>query len=109
MEPHLDASIAALESNFWSVWSQFGRGPGCSLHEREGAVWFETPLSVPPYNMVFRFDGGSDATIDAIFNRFRERRVPLLWIVNPSAPANLPARLTARGSHDRRAIPSIQL
>lgn len=93
----MDASIAALESNFWSIWRPFGRGPGCSLHEQGGAVWFETPLTVPPYNMVIRFSGGTDADIDAIFERFRARKVPLLWMVHPTAPPDLPERLAARG------------
>lgn len=96
-EMALDAALRDLESNFWSVWTQFGHGPGCSLHERDGVAWFETPLTVPPYNMVFRFSGGSDTEIDAIFERFRARKVPLLWVVHPSAPSDLPQRLAARG------------
>jgi GNAT superfamily N-acetyltransferase len=97
--PRVDAH-AALEENLWSMWSQFGRGPGCTLHERDGALWFETPIPVPPYNMVIRFRGeaNADATIDSIFARFAERGVPFLWLVHPSAgPADLPARLRARG------------
>lgn len=93
----MDASVAALESNFWSVWHQFGRAPGCTLHERGGAVWFETPLTVPPYNMVIRYGGGTDAELDAIFDRFAKRKVPLLWVLHPTAPADLTQRLTARG------------
>lgn len=93
----MNPSIAALESNFWSTWRPFGQGPGCSLHERGGAVWFETPLTVPPYNMVIRFSGGTDADVDAIFERFRARKVPLLWMVHPTAPPDLPRRLAARG------------
>jgi ribosomal protein S18 acetylase RimI-like enzyme len=60
-------------------------------------TWFETPLTVPPYNMVLRCTGGSDADIDAILARFAARNVPPLWFVHPTAPADLPARLEARG------------
>jgi ribosomal protein S18 acetylase RimI-like enzyme len=67
------------------------------LLEQDGIVWFETPLTVPPYNMVFRFDSGADKMIDAILRRFRERNVPPLWVVHPSAPRDLRARLAARG------------
>jgi ribosomal protein S18 acetylase RimI-like enzyme len=93
----LDASIGALESNFWSVWRQFGRAPGCALHEADGAVWFETPITVPPYNMVVRFTGGGGVTIDAILNRFRARKVPPLWVVHPTSPTDLTQCLAERG------------
>ncbi len=91
---------AALESNLWSTWSQFGRASGCSLHDRGGALWFETPIEVPPYNMVLRFHGDADAdeTIESIFQNFSRRGVPFLWLVHPSArPIDLTARLKSRG------------
>jgi GNAT superfamily N-acetyltransferase len=92
---------AALEENLWSMWSQFGRGPGCALHEDEGLTWFETPIPVPPYNMVVRFqrgDAAADAAIDAVFAHFAKRRVPFLWLIHPTAgPTDLASRLKARG------------
>ncbi len=90
----------ALEANLWSMWSQFGSAPGATLHDEDGALWFETPIAVPPYNMVIRFHGDAeaDAAIDRVVGRFRARRVPLLWFVHPSSrPADLRDRLAAHG------------
>ncbi len=98
---------AALESNLWSMWAQFGRAPGCTLHQSDGALWFETPIRVPPYNMVVRFQGQADANaaIDAIFAHFRARGVPFLWLVHPSAtPADLTVRLKVRGFEEVEPI-----
>src|SRR5690606_20888279 len=78
----------------------FGRGPGGCVHESAEALWFETPIPVPPYNMVARFNGGddADAAIDAIFDHFRERAVPFIWLVHPTAsPSDLRERLRRRG------------
>jgi ribosomal protein S18 acetylase RimI-like enzyme len=96
------SALVSLEENLWSMWSQFGRGPGCRLEEMNGVVYFETPLLVPPYNMVIRAhcDSGPEAesAVDAIAERFRRRGVPLLWFVHPSArPSDLKTRLAARG------------
>jgi GNAT superfamily N-acetyltransferase len=82
------------------MWSQFGRAPGCALHDDEEALWFETPIPVPPYNMVVRFHGGAhaDSKIDNIFARFGARRAPFIWLVHPGArPADLRTRLRSRG------------
>jgi ribosomal protein S18 acetylase RimI-like enzyme len=98
---------AALEENLWSMWSQFGRGRGGVLHDEPPALWFETPIPVPPYNMVVRFQGEerSDDAIARIFDHFRERGVPFLWLVHPSArPADLPSRLRARGFEEVEPI-----
>ena len=92
--------FAAIEENFWSMWSQFGRGPGCSLHQFSGVTWFETPIPVPPYNMVIRLDCEADAqaAIEAVDRHFRARAVRFLWVVHPSArPAGVTALLAARG------------
>jgi GNAT superfamily N-acetyltransferase len=97
----------ALEENFWSRWSQFGRAPGCALHESAAALWYETPIPTPPYNMVIRYRGGDrdDAAIDAIFAHFKARGVPFLWFMHPSTtPADLPARLRARGLEEVEEI-----
>jgi ribosomal protein S18 acetylase RimI-like enzyme len=90
----------ALEQNLWSMWAQFGRAPGCTLHDDGGALWFETPIGTPPYNMVVRFqvDVNADSTVDAIFDRFRARSAPFIWFVHPTArPSDLRKRLERRG------------
>jgi ribosomal protein S18 acetylase RimI-like enzyme len=98
---------AALEENLWSMWSQFGRGRGGVLHDEPPALWFETPIPVPPYNMVVRFHGDdrSDDAIEHVFAQFRERGVPFLWLAHPSTrPADLPSRLRVRGFEEVEAI-----
>lgn len=90
----------AIEENFWSLWSQFGRTPGATLHESATSLWFETPIPVPPYNAVIRFNGGADADreIGAIFSHFRARGVPFIWITTPStSPGDIAARLKVQG------------
>jgi ribosomal protein S18 acetylase RimI-like enzyme len=95
------AECAAVEENFWSMWSQFGRAPGCALHQESGLTWFETPIPVPPYNMVVRLACEAEdaaAAIDALDRHFRARRVRYLWALHPSArPASAGALLEARG------------
>jgi hypothetical protein len=44
------ALIQELESNLWEYWSHFGRGPGCTLHDEENTLWFETPIPILPYS-----------------------------------------------------------
>jgi len=92
--------VRALEDNLLELWSHFGRGPGCALHDEAGAVWFDTPIPVLPYHSVLRFraEEDVDARIDAILEHFRARNVEFLWMVHPSArPEDLAERLLARG------------
>ncbi len=92
--------LNVLEHNFWSLWARFGRGEGCRLHEREDALWFDTPISTLPYNAVLRSHlyHDVDQRIDEIFTHYKRRGVPFLWFVHPSAqPADLRERLQARG------------
>src|SRR5262245_6073733 len=94
------ARVKAVEENFWSMWSQFGHGPGCALHADRGVVWFETPIELPPYNMVLRchMDEDADDTIARVFSHFQRRTVPFVWFVHPSVrPADLESRLERRG------------
>jgi ribosomal protein S18 acetylase RimI-like enzyme len=96
-----DAIVDALERNLWALWSRFGHGDGCALHDEDGALWFDTPIPTLPYNAVIRFRataGDADHRIDAIIDHYRRRGVPFLWIVHPSAsPPDLGARLARRG------------
>jgi hypothetical protein len=52
--------VTKLEQNLWSMWSRFGRGDGCRLHEREDALWFDTPIATLPNNGVLRFSAEED-------------------------------------------------
>lgn len=94
------ATTRAVEENFWSQWSQFGRAPGGTLHEEGGCVWFETPIPVPPYNAVIKASRHDAAVIDRIFRHFHGRGVPFLWIRHPSSPPDLEQALNARGFVD---------
>jgi ribosomal protein S18 acetylase RimI-like enzyme len=92
--------LQALEQNLWSYWSRFGRGEGCALHDEHGALRFETPVPLLPYNFVIRFSRteGVDEHLDRLFEAYRRRRVPFLWLVHPSArPHDLDLRLSQRG------------
>ena len=75
-------AIRALEENFWSMWSNFGRGPGCALHDEGESLWFDTPIATLPYNTVLRFSGNHDipGRVDRIVRHYTERRVPFTWV-----------------------------
>jgi len=100
--------IHEIELNLWETWSNFGRGPGCTLHDESDALWFETPIPVLPYNTVLRFqvEKDVDQRIDHMIHCYAERRVPLLWIVHPSSlPSDLPERLQQRGLQEIEIAP----
>jgi GNAT superfamily N-acetyltransferase len=100
--------IHQVELNLWETWSNFGRGPGCTLHDDGDALWFETPIPVIPYNTVLKFQvvHNTDHRIDDLVSRYAERKVPLLWIVHPSSlPHDLPARLQQHGLQEIEIAP----
>jgi GNAT superfamily N-acetyltransferase len=102
--------IHQVELNLWETWSNFGRGPGCTLHDDGDALWFETPIPVIPYNTVLKFqvEHNTDHRIDDLVSRYGERKVPLLWIVHPSSlPHDLPARLQQRGLQEIEIAPGM--
>jgi GNAT superfamily N-acetyltransferase len=100
--------IHQVEMNLWETWSNFGRGPGCTLHDEGDALWFETPIPVLPYNTVLRFQVEQDVNrrIDSLVNRYKNRNVPQLWIVHPSSqPGDLAERLQKRGLQEIEVAP----
>jgi len=106
----MEEVIRQVELNIWEVWSNFGRGPGCALHDEGDVLWFETPIPVVPYNTVMKFQvqENIDQKIDAIVNYFRERHVTQLWFVHPSAsPKDLPERLLKRGLQEAELAPGM--
>lgn len=94
-------AIADIEEALFAQWSHFGRWPRGELHDENGALWFETPISHLPYNGVIRARLGestADATIATLMERFRSRAVDFFWVVHPSAtPADLGYRLSRAG------------
>jgi len=102
--------IHQIEVNLWETWSNFGRGPGCILHEEEDMLWFETPIPILPYNTVLRFqvEQDVDERIDSLVNRYAERNVGQLWIVQPSSlPRDLDKRLEQRGLQEIEIVPGM--
>jgi GNAT superfamily N-acetyltransferase len=100
--------IHQVELNLWETWANFGRGPGCILHDESDALWFETPIPVIPYNTVLKFqvERDVDVRIDSLVNRYAERKVPMLWVVHPSSsPQDLCERLQQRGLQEIEIAP----
>ena len=88
--------IHQIELNLWETWSNFGRGPGCSLHEEGAVLWLETPIPFHPYNTVLKFqvEENPDERIERLIQRFSARSVPILWLLHPSSrPLDLAERL----------------
>lgn len=106
-------AIAQLEANLWSMWSVFGRGPGASLIDEPAVMAFQTPLVDAPYNGVMRYrrseaDPGVESEIDELLAPYRERGVPVMWLVHPSAsPADIRERLQARGFESADMLPGM--
>ena len=105
-----DVVVQALEENLWEMWSHFGRGPGCTLHDESGALWFDTPIPILPYNAVLRFAVANnvDQRIDSLVQHYERRGVPFLWFVHPSSlPADLSDRLHDRGLREVEVVPGM--
>jgi GNAT superfamily N-acetyltransferase len=99
--------IRGLEENLWSFWSRFGRAQGCTLHEDDCSIWFETPIPIIPYNTVIRFRAEDDgeASIRAIVNHFARRGIAHAWILHPSSlPEDLDRRLKAHGLEEVEVV-----
>jgi ribosomal protein S18 acetylase RimI-like enzyme len=97
------ALIIEIERNMWETWSNYGRGPGCALHDEEDAIWFETPMPIIPYNGVLRFQVSENAhsRIENIVEHFKRRNVAFMWVVHPSSlPLDLHAHLMEHGLKD---------
>lgn len=100
--------IHQVELNLWETWANFGRGPGCTLHDEGDALWFETPIPTMPYNTVLRFqvEKDLDQRIDSLVKGYADRNVTQLWIVHPTAlPTDLPQRLVEHGLQEIEIAP----
>ncbi len=98
---HRTAAIGALESNLWSMWSVLGAPPGARLIDTDELLAVESQVGRAICNAVVRIRsdaGRADELIDERFDSSRRRRVPLVWMIGPTArPVDLRARLTRRG------------
>ncbi len=108
----MTSNLDVLERNLWALWSRFGKGEGCRLHVQDDSLFFDTPIPMLPYNGVLRFSVESDVDdrIDAIFEHYRRRGVPFIWLVHPTAkPSDLGDRLRARGLEEVEVFPGMAM
>lgn len=102
--------ITELEENLWATWSLFGRGPGCSLHDEEDLLGFDTPIPTIPYNGVLRCRAPADVdrVIQGLVEHFRQRKAQFMWILHPSsALPDLARRLVDHGLTDVEPLPGM--
>ena len=99
--------IDALEENLWSMWSTFGRGEGCTLVDEPHLLRFETPIPHVPYNSIMRCRVADPDLVDDVLARYLSRNVPIMWVVHPSAPAELPDLLASRGLVEAEICPGM--
>jgi GNAT superfamily N-acetyltransferase len=105
-----NALVHEVEANLWETWSNFGRGPGCCLHDEGDILWFETPIPIIPYNAILKFQVEDDIEqqIDRLVDHFNNRQVALMWLVHPSSrPADLPDRLERQGLQEIELVPGM--
>lgn len=105
--PERTAIVEQIERNMWETWSNYGRAPGCALHEDPESIWFETPLPLIPYNGVLKFRARDNVTqkIDTIVDQYHRRAAPFMWVIHPSSlPLDLPEQLTRHGLQDVEPI-----
>ena len=105
----IEEVVHHIELNFWETWSNFGRGPGCQLHDEGDALWFETPIPIVPYNTVMKFQvqENVDKRVETIVNHFRRRNVTQLWLIHASATPTLPTYLQQHGLREVEIAPGM--
>ncbi len=104
----IESLIHEVEINFWEAWANFGDGPGCTLHDEEDVLWFETPIPIIPYNMILRSHMKKDVNqrIEDIISYFKRRKVVILWVLHPSSlPLDLPVLLQEYGLQQIEILP----
>jgi ribosomal protein S18 acetylase RimI-like enzyme len=94
-------AVAALESNAWSMFAQFGRVDPGRLIETPTRLVLETDVPKAPYNTVLRFYDEGDRSIDAqvheLVSRFEGRTCTPAWLVHPTTPSEVRESLEAHG------------
>lgn len=93
--------VSAIEDNLVLHFTEFGSFPGADLHSGPDLVRLVTGVSHPVLNGVFRSRIPPDsvaAIVRETLHVFFSRRVPMRWIVGPSAsPIDLREHLEACG------------
>jgi len=92
---------------------EYGRGPGCQVHEDRGVTWFATGLPDPLFNGVMTAHLAPedvDGRIDDLLAEFRSRGLPLEWTVGSSTvPQDLGRHLQAKGLTHLLVVPGMAL
>ena len=99
--PANDLVLEAFEENLWLPFAHAAGQAWMSLGDEPDHRWAVSGIGMGAYNAVSRArlaDQEADARIDAVLERFDRAGVPMSWWVLPtSRPADLAARLEARG------------
>ena len=90
---------------------EYGRGPGCEVHEDRGVTWFATGLPDPLFNgvMTARLAAEEvDPRIDDLLAEFRSRNLPLEWNVGSSTvPQDIGRHLQPKGLTHLLVVPGM--
>jgi GNAT superfamily N-acetyltransferase len=93
--------VAAIEANTQAAFARWATGLGADLHREPEVTWFASNLPLALCNGVIWAalpPARADSHIDATLSHFKERHVPLCWLVGPSSqPEDLGLRLEAHG------------
>ncbi len=105
------AVVEAIEQNCIDFFMEYGRGPGCEIHEDRGVTWFATGLPDPLFNGVMTAQLAPeeiDRRIDDLVAEFRKRDLPLEWTVGSSTvPPDLGRHLRAHGFQHLLVVPGM--
>jgi len=93
--------VAAIEVNTQAAFVRWATGLDADVHRAPEVTWFASNLPFALCNGVIRAalpPTGADRHIGALLGHFKERHVPLCWLVGPSSqPEDLGLRLEAHG------------
>lgn len=91
----------------------FGRGPGCEVHEDRGVTWFATGLPDSLFNGVMTARLAPEDVgrrVDDLLAGFRKRGLPLEWTVGSSTvPPDLGSHLQAKGLTHVLVVPGMAM
>ncbi len=92
---------------------EWGRGPGCEVHEERGVTWFITGIRDPLLNGVMTARLAPEEVgrrVDDLLMEFRRRRLPLEWTVGSSTvPQDLGRHLRVKGLDHVLVVPGMAM
>ncbi len=96
-------AVAALETNAWSMFAQFGHVDPGRLIDTPTRLVLETDVPKPPYNTVFRFYDEGDRSIDAQVHELPRGSTPCLHS-RLACPSDQPDRSSREPRHARVGV-----